>query len=114
ARLDQPAPLAVGAAEDRDDVLPALARGGQLPGLGAGEVQRARLARARRGQVPGDLRELADGLGPVQLVQPLLVLALVEPALGEGLAEPVGDALPVGVGGAYLLRVHDGLPLLGA
>ncbi len=51
-------------------------------------------------QVRHERLQLADGLGAEDPLDPLGVLVRGEAALGEGLAQDVGDPVAVGVGGA--------------
>ncbi|CAG6394114.1 hypothetical protein SCOCK_240066 [Actinacidiphila cocklensis] len=89
---DAPAALALGAAEDADQVrvlAAAVAR------VAAGGRRRGLHAPLR--QVAHQRLQLAQRLGRVDTVEPLGVLARVEPALGQRLAQDVGDPVPVGV-----------------
>jgi hypothetical protein len=52
---------------------------------------------ALAGEIAHELLELANGLGLIAAVQPLLELLCVEPALGVAGTKPVGDRLAVGV-----------------
>src|SRR6266568_8387051 len=56
-----------------------------------------------RRQVVQQLVQLAGGTRGVGLLQPLVVLAEVEPALVQRVAEPVGHVLPVRIGRPHLL-----------
>jgi hypothetical protein len=56
----------------------------------------------------GDRLKLGVGLGRVHGVEPLVELVHGQPPVAGGLAQHVGDALPVGVRGAQVLWVRYG------
>ncbi len=57
------------------------------------------------GQVGGDRHQVAVRLGGVRRLEPLVELLEVDPALGGGVAQHVGDAVPVVVGDPQPRRV---------
>ena len=60
------------------------------------------------GQVMGDRLKLGVGLRRVHGVEALVELVHGQPPVARGLAQHVGDALPVGVGGAQVPWIRDG------
>ena len=84
------------------------------PGAGTGCASlpprgRRRPPGLRRGQVRGQRRQLAQRLGRVRRGDPLVQLADVQPALGEGRVELRDHTLPVGVAGpqrSVVRRAH--------
>ena len=58
---------------------------------------RRRRGRGDHDQVGGDRDQVVEGLGLQQLVEPLVVLVLGQPALGVRGAQQGGDMVPVGV-----------------
>ena len=67
-----------------------------------------RLGFAVGGQVVGDRLKLGVGLRRVHRVEALVELVHGQPSVAGGLAQHVGDALPVGVGGAQVAWIWDG------
>ena len=79
--------------------------------LGVAEQRRDRVAAVQlhrlalgRGQVGGQLGELAQGAGGQRGRHPLAVLVVGDAAVGERLAEHGHDSFTVGVGGAKIAR----------
>ncbi|EGJ78936.1 hypothetical protein STTU_6148 [Streptomyces sp. Tu6071] len=64
------------------------------------EPRRPRQVREERSQLPVRPRAQRGAQALVQLVE-------VDPALGRGLPEPLGDRVPVGVGGALTVLVGE-------
>ena len=69
---------------------------------GAGAGDGAAALAVGGGQVPYEDLQLADRLGAQHPLDALGVLVGGETALGQGVAQDVGDAVAVGVGGAEL------------
>ena len=102
---DPPLARAGDAAEDRDvpvgsaSVAPAVSMvKSTRPGGGAGR----RGVGALVDQVAGDRDQVVEGLGPHQLVEPLVVLVPGQPALGVRGAQHGGHLVAVGVGRAQV------------
>lgn len=62
-------------------------------------------AAARVGEVPDEGFQLPVRACLVGGVEPLLELVHVEAALGDGVPQPFGDPLPLGVGGPHVRKV---------
>src|SRR5690606_5225775 len=99
AAAGPPATLAGGGAEHRDHVVIRVHRD-RADGGAAGRGGRAPLVGYR--EVPDEHVQLPHRLGGQHALDTRRVLVGGQTALGEGLAQDVGDTVPVGVGGAQL------------
>ena len=107
-RGDRPGALALEAAHDGDGPpsrtsAPPTIRPAQSAPRGGVLAQRQRRRAPRRppaGRSPGQRLQLPVRAGLVRRVQPLLELLHVEPPLGDGVPQDLGDPFTLGVGGA--------------
>ena len=68
------------------------------PGALARGCVRGRVVRRAERQVGGERDQVAVRLRGVRRLEPLVELVDVEPALARGLAQQLGDPVPVGIG----------------